>query len=131
MTSAMRISTSRVEVGNLYFVALLREELGERIKSARNAAGLSQRELADLIHIKNASDVSRYERGVVEVPSHRIDLIASATSKPRSYFTRDPSEPEPVDEDALRQVVREEMAEVLDLVKAIQARLEQGERRAG
>lgn len=93
MISHERISTRRVDVDTLYFVALLRTELGNRIKTARLAARLSQRELADLIGLKNASDVSRYERGVVEVPAARIDLIAEATERPRSYFTRDPSEP--------------------------------------
>lgn len=88
------ISTLRAQNGTLYFVALLREELGRRIKAARVAAEMSQRELADAIKLKNAGDISRYERGVVEVPSHRIDLIAEATGRPRSYFTRDPSEPE-------------------------------------
>lgn len=95
MTSAIRLSTRHAEIGTLYFVALLREQLGERIKTARVGAGMTQRELAERIHLKNATDVSRYERGIVEVPSHRIDLIAEATGRPRSYFTRDPAEPEP------------------------------------
>lgn len=95
MTSLTGISTRRAETGTLYFVALLRTELGRRIKTARVAAGMSQRELADRIGLKNASDVSRYERGTVEVPAHRIDLIAEATGRPRSYFTRDPAEEEP------------------------------------
>lgn len=95
MTRHASISTRRVETGTLYFVALLREELGRRIATARTGAGLSQRELADKIGLKNASDVSRYERGETEVPRHRIDLIAEATNRPRSYFTRDPAEPEP------------------------------------
>lgn len=85
-------------MGTLYLVALLREDLGERIKTARVQAGLTQRELADKIHLKNATDVSRYERGAVDVPSHRIDLIANATGRPRSFFTRDPSEPEPLED---------------------------------
>lgn len=94
-------------MGTLYLVALLREELGKRIKEARVAAGMTQRELADRIHLKNATDVSRYERGVVEVPSHRIDLIAEATGRPRSFFTRDPSEPDAVDEDRIERLENE------------------------
>lgn len=98
----------------MYFVALLREDLGRRIKTARVGANLSQRELADRIHLKNASDVSRYERGTVEVPSHRIDLIAEATGRPRSYFTRDPSEPEPVQQDLAAEV--RHLRELVELV---------------
>jgi transcriptional regulator with XRE-family HTH domain len=94
MTSPTSLSTRSVQIGTLYFVALLREELGRRIAAARNAAGLSQQELAEKIGLKHAQDVSRYERGKVEVPGHRIDRIAEATGRPRSYFTRDPSEPE-------------------------------------
>lgn len=88
------LSTRTEHAGTLYFVALLREELGRRIKVARTAAGLSQQELAWKIGLKHAQDVSRYERGKVEVPSHRIDLIAEATDRPRSFFVRDPAEPE-------------------------------------
>lgn len=89
------LSTPHVQTGTLYFVALLREELGRRIKTARVAAGMSQRELATAIGLQNAQDVSRYERGVQQVPDYRIDLIAEATGRPRSYFVRDPAEPEP------------------------------------
>jgi transcriptional regulator with XRE-family HTH domain len=117
MNRHVSVSTRRVETGTLYFVALLREELGRRIATARLAAGLSQRELADLIGLKNASDVSRYERGTVEVPSARIDLIAEATKRPRSFFTRDPSEVDlPLDEDRELAALREEVAEVRSMV---------------
>lgn len=105
MNTHERISTRRVETGTLYFVSLLREELGRRIKTARVGAKLSQRELADRIGLKNASDVSRYERGTVEVPAHRIDLIAEATKRPRSYFTRDPAEPEPVPVEMIARLI--------------------------
>jgi transcriptional regulator with XRE-family HTH domain len=77
-------------------VALLREELGRRIRTARNEKGLSQQELAELVGLKHAQDISRYERGKTEVPDFRIDRIATATDQPRSYFLRDPAEPETV-----------------------------------
>ena len=96
MTKLTGLSTQSEHVGTLYFVALLREELGRRIKTARTAAGLSQQDLAEKIGLKHAQDISRYERGKTEVPGHRIDLIAEATDRPRSFFTRDPAEPEPV-----------------------------------
>lgn len=131
MTSRVGLSTRGVHVGTLYFVALLREELGKRIAAARKAAGLSQQELAHKIGLKHAQDISRYERGKVEVPSFRIDLIAEATGRQRSYFTRDPTEPEPVAPDHLRQAIREETAGILDLLQRIDARLQRVERRAG
>lgn len=113
MSSLNSLSTRQRNAGTLYFVALLRQELGNRIRSARTAAGMTQRDLATAIHLKNATDVSRYERGETDVPSHRIDLIAQATGRPRSYFVRDPSEPEPTQptDEALAEV-RRELAEV-------------------
>lgn len=128
MSSRSSLSTPRVQTGTLYFVALLREELGRRIAAARVSAGLSQRELAERIYLKNASDISRYERGKVEVPSHRIDLIAEATGRTRSYFVRDPAEPDPAPaEDVVS--MREELSLVLEkqdrMEQMIQALLEQ------
>jgi len=108
MTSLASLSTPRVQNGTLYFVALLREDLGQRIKTARQGAGLSQQELALAIGLKHAQDVSRYERGKVEVPSSRIDLIAEATGRSRSFFTRDPSEVEQPPEGM--EVLREEVS---------------------
>lgn len=108
------LSTRRVDIGTLYFVALLREELGRRIKTARTSARLSQQELAWKIGLKHAQDVSRYERGKVEVPAHRIDLIAEVTGRARSFFVRDPAEPEQdanlgdTVRDAIRAVLVEE-----------------------
>lgn len=112
MNRHVSLSTPRVQNGTLYFVALLREELGRRIKVARVGAGLKQRELATAIGLENAQDISRYERGKVEVPSHRIDLIAEATGRPRSYFMRDPSEPDPTVVDEELEQLKAELAEV-------------------
>lgn len=113
MNSHASLSTGTRHIGTLYFVALLREELGRRIKDARNEAGLSQQDLASAIGLKHAQDVSRYERGLVEVPSFRIDRIAEATGRPRSYFTRDPAEPE--DRPATDEEIASLRAEVADV----------------
>lgn len=118
------LSTRDVQWGSLYFVALLREELGRRIKVARIAAKLSQQELAERIGLKHAQDISRYERGKTEVPSARIDLIAEATGRPRSFFVRDPSE-EHFSEERLTALegqvsaLLEQNALLLDLVRQI------------
>jgi transcriptional regulator with XRE-family HTH domain len=95
MGTHLSLSTRTRHGSTLYFVALLREELGRRIKIARNEKGFSQQELAELVGLKHAQDISRYERGLTEVPDFRIDRIAEATGQPRSYFMRDPAEPEP------------------------------------
>jgi len=120
----MGLSTPRVQIGTLYFVALLREELGRRIATARHDAGLSQQDLAERIGLKHAQDVSRYERGKVEVPSFRIDRIAEATGRPRSYFVRDPLEPElPTGESASLDALLEGQETILELLRENAARL--------
>lgn len=118
----MTLSTPSVHAGTLYFVALLREELGRRIAVARTAAGLSQQQLAEAVGLKHAQDISRYERGKVEVPSKRIDLIAEATGRPRSYFTRDPSEPEVTPPASDERIARleEQLAEALDILRRLE-----------
>jgi transcriptional regulator with XRE-family HTH domain len=115
------LSTRTEHLGTLYFVALLRQELGQRIQAARKDAGLSQQELAWKVGLKHAQDVSRYERGKVEVPAFRIDRIAEATGKPRSYFTRDPSEPEPPSNgyDARLERLEGQVAEALVLLRQL------------
>lgn len=125
MPSLVSLSTPRVQVGTLYFVALLREELGRRIATARHGAGLSQQQLATAIGLKHAQDISRYERGKVEVPSSRIDLIAEATGRPRSFFTRDPAEPEPADPERIESLERElaETRQALQVLPDVQASL--------
>lgn len=128
MTRRPSILKQGADIGTLYFVALLRKELGQRIQDARRQAGLTQRELADLIGLKNATDISRYERGLVEVRDFRIDRIAEATGKPRSYFLRDPDEPEPAPspapaDDRLAQVTAE-LAEVRALLAGLLERLD-------
>lgn len=124
MGSLVSLSTKTEHIGTLYFVALLREELGRRIKTARVAAGLTQQQLAEKIGLKHAQDISRYERGKVEVPAHRIDLIAEATERPRSYFTRDPSEeeviPSPSELEGLRRDVRDLRGVVESLLRAVE-----------
>lgn len=112
------VSTKPRFDGTLYFVALLREELGRRIAAARASAGMSQRELADAIGLKNAGDISRYERGKVDVPDFRIDLIAEATGRSRTYFVRDPADPEPAENGRLERL-EDELAEMRTLLEEI------------
>lgn len=137
MNGHVSLSTRTEHIGTIYFVALLRQELGRRIAVARKAAGLSQQQLAEKIGLRHAQDISRYERGKVEVPAARIDLIAEATGRPRSYFTRDPSEVDdpPQSAEQLRQMVREEVSAALVPLEQILARLadpsRQGSRTAG
>lgn len=52
--------------------------IGERIKNSRKAAGMTQRELAKLVHLSEGS-VSKYEHGKVEDAStSKLDEFAKA-----------------------------------------------------
>ena len=59
--------------------------MGELIKEARNQAGLSQKELAELIYRKQTT-VSDIENGKIEVNSGVLALVAAALDKPLTYF---------------------------------------------
>lgn len=112
----MALSTGTRTVGTVYFVALLREELGRRIQQARRDAGLTQQQLADAIGLQYAQSISNYERGISQVDDFRIDQIAEATGQPRSYFVRDPGEPDPDDLGELKaqmEVLQAQLAELL------------------
>jgi transcriptional regulator with XRE-family HTH domain len=86
MTSTELVSTKTRHLRQLLRMALGQDEIGRRIAQAREEASLSQRELADLIGVADAQSISRYERGVTEVKTKRLEKIAAATGKPLGYF---------------------------------------------
>ena len=59
--------------------------MGELIKKAREDAGLSQEQLANMIYRRRAT-VSDMENGKVEVAAGTLALLAAALDKPITYF---------------------------------------------
>ncbi len=55
------------------------KKVGELIKEARTAAGLSQEKLAQAVDGVSASDISKAERGEKELPQAALKQIAKAT----------------------------------------------------
>ena len=55
------------------------KKVGELIREARNAAGLSQEKLAQAVDGVSASDISKAERGEKELPQAALKQIAKAT----------------------------------------------------
>ena len=55
------------------------KKVGELIKEARTAAGLSQEKLAQAVDGVSASDISKAERGEKELPTAALKQIAKAT----------------------------------------------------
>ena len=61
------------------------EQVGAKIKEARNAAGMSQKALAAAVPGVSASDISKAERGEKELTSEQLQAIAAATgAKPNA-----------------------------------------------
>lgn len=62
--------------------------MGERIREARSAARMSQKELAGLLGV-SYQQVQKYERGDNRVNGGRISLLVSALGKPVTFFLPD------------------------------------------
>jgi transcriptional regulator with XRE-family HTH domain len=105
-------------------VALGQEEIGRRVKEARDDADLTQQELADRIGIQQGQTISNYERGITEIPSKRLRRIAEATGKPLVFFVQDPDAPTPP-EPRREQLDRME-ADIAEILRRLAAREESG-----
>jgi transcriptional regulator with XRE-family HTH domain len=99
-------------------MALGQEELGRRIKEAREQAKMTQRELADAIDLRDAQSISNYERGITEVPTPRLRRIAEATKQPLAFFLG------PEDTEAGLPQLSRWQAEVLDRMRLLEEREE-------
>lgn len=104
-------------------MAMGQEELGRRIRAAREEADLTQPQLADRLGLKHPQSISNYERGITEVPTKRLHRIAEATGKPISYFVADaPPALEPETVEQRLAAVEHLLAELVSEVKASRSR---------
>src|SRR5687767_4714978 len=87
------VSTKTRQIQRLLLRVIGQEEIGRRIKQAREDADLTQQQLAAAIGVQHPQSISRYERGETEVPAKRLRRIAEATSKSMSFFIHEPDEP--------------------------------------
>lgn len=67
--------------------------VGQRIREARQAAELTQSELAARIGLAHPQSVSNYERGIDEPDIARLRRIAEATSLPLEFFVETATAP--------------------------------------
>lgn len=104
-------------------MALTREELGRRIKSARESCGLTQEQLGEYSEL-NRIAVGQIESGVRSVSSLELERIARAVGWDIKSFFADGF----VERDALGALFRsdKEFAEQADLVRALQDSLALG-----
>lgn len=110
------VSTNARRLRQFLLMVIGQEELGRRIKEAREDAGLTQSQLADLLGLKHPQSVSRYERGQTEVPAKRLRRIAEATGKPMVFFVDEP--------DASAADAPQLPAEALELLELIRVETE-------
>jgi transcriptional regulator with XRE-family HTH domain len=73
------------------------EELGRRIKQAREERGWKQKDLAQAVHVEPMT-VSRWERGVNTPDLETLSLIAKATGKAQSFFVEERKVTQTVDQ---------------------------------
>lgn len=108
------VSTRPSRLRHLLRVSLGLDELGRRIKQAREEANLTQQDLADRIGIKTAQSISRYERGQTEVTTKRLRQIAEATGKEMSFFVTLPEEVRPAGQDPRLAPLLEQAIDLLE-----------------
>lgn len=65
-------------------------ELRDRLAKARTTAGLTQADLAEMVHVTRAT-LNRYETGQREAPASFVEAVAKATSVPLEWFYQDDS----------------------------------------
>jgi transcriptional regulator with XRE-family HTH domain len=95
--------------------------VGERLRTARRSAGLTQKQLAEALRVE-AITVSRWERGVTSPSLPRLERIAELTATTMSDLVRAPdaASGQAVELAALR----EELAETRELVDRVARALE-------
>lgn len=71
---------SAVKLGEMEIQKRCIEAFPNRLKTARREAGLTQKQLADLIGVGKAA-VSHYEQGVIEPPLNRVILLSRKLNK--------------------------------------------------
>ena len=112
-------------------MALGQQELGRRIRQAREDAGLTQSELADLLGLRHPQSISRYERGETEVPQKRLRRIAEVTGKPLGFFLTEEQMPQKPAEDGDTLALVQKVLEEVRALRAAVSRLEEEPTRAG
>ena len=104
-------------------------ELGQRIREARHAAGLTQKQLADAVGWADHQSVSNAERGISDVPAPRLRQIAQTTNKPITFFLDESVSPDEPRTLLLGEVLEcvsllaETSTEMLQTLESIDARL--------
>ena len=93
--------------------------VGQRIKAAREAAGLSQAELAQKMGYKAASSITRAEKGRSDFPQSKIAAFAKALNVTPGFLLGDPL-PVTLTGDTRRQVTPPDGARLAAILRQLQ-----------
>lgn len=94
--------------------------VGEKIKKAREAKRWKQKDLAVRVHVEPQT-ISNWERGVRVPDWDKLEILARELEQPLSYFVTE-EQLEATSDDRLRQIVREELEGVLQILGRIEER---------
>ncbi len=89
--------------------------IGEKIKRARKAVGLSQKQLGEALRLSDKA-VSAYEVGRATPTVDTLKEIGVVTHKPVSYFLND-SESDELELELKLATIEKELAEIKKLLK--------------
>ncbi len=97
------------------------QQLGERIRQAREALGLSQDELADRVK-RDQRSISEYENGKRRIYAHDLPTFAEALQVSIGYFFREVVSSDDVDImllEAFHQFQEEDRKTLLDMIRLL------------
>lgn len=97
------------------------KQLGERIRQAREARGLSQEQLAELIS-RDQRSVSEYENGKRRIYAHDLPTIAQALEIPLMHLFQDALSEDDLDLALLEefhQLERSDRETVVEMVRLL------------
>jgi len=92
-----------------------KKSIGERIKKARKEVGLSQKELANRLHLSDKT-ISSYEVGRTIPSFTTIRKISKTVHKPITYFDED-SNQEDLDLQIKIKTIEKELLEIKKLLR--------------
>ena len=90
------------------------QKLGKAIRMARKEVGLSQKELADSLHVSDKA-ISSYEVGRATPGFHTLQDLSRVVNKPISYFD-DSAQSQDLDLQIKLRIIEKELLEIKKLL---------------
>lgn len=98
------------------------QEIGARIEQARKERGLTQEQLADLVTGFSKRSLQDYEAGKTIPYKHLAELGRLLNRQQEWFLYGDAEQQEPPSDVRLREIVRDELRDVLEILVRIEQR---------